>query len=125
MVKAIEHADLLLLKENIIKIGKKHSPKRKKMKMSRCLIKPKDQNHQIAVGIDPPLQCWFIQVFDLAYEKIKKEEKLIIDLDSSSRWPIIEIINEYADLEDSYAAQVKDYIAMDLDPKLIPLINVT
>ena len=93
--------------------------------MSRCLIKPKDQNHQIAVGIDPPLQCWFIQVFDLAYEKIKKEEKLIIDLDSSSRWPIIEIINEYADLEDSYAAQVKDYIAMDLDPKLIPLINVT
>ncbi len=89
--------------------------------MSRCILKPKNADHAIAVGIDPPLQCWFVQVFDLNHEKIKEEEKLLVNLDSGSRWPIIKAIKEYAEPNNPYNMAVIDSISMDLDPQVVPL----
>jgi hypothetical protein len=87
--------------------------------MSRVILPPKT-NHTIAVGIDPAFQMWFIQVFDLPENQNDDEsEKLLVDMDTSNRWKVIEVIDEYADSNSQFVAEVKEFIFLDLDPGLI------
>ena len=87
--------------------------------MSRVTLKSKTE-HAIAVGIDPTFQMWFIQVFDLLENQKEDEgEKLLVDLDTSNRWKVVEVIDEYADLEDEFTAKVREQVMLDLDPGLL------
>ena len=87
--------------------------------MSRVILPPKT-NHTIAVGIDPAFQMWFIQVFDLPENQNPDEcEKLLVDMDTPNRWKIIEVIEQYASQDSQFVAEVKEMIALDLDPGLL------
>lgn len=87
--------------------------------MSRVILPPKTE-HTIAVGIDPAFQMWFVQVFDLPEnQKEDESEKLLVDMDTSNRWKVIEVIEEYADSNSQFVAEVKEMIALDLDPGLL------
>ena len=87
--------------------------------MSRVILPPKTE-HTIAVGIDSAFQMWFVQVFDLPEnQKEDESEKLLVDMDTSNRWKVIEVIEEYADSNSQFVAEVKEMIALDLDPGLL------
>ena len=88
--------------------------------MSRVLLTPKNNaSLHIAVGIDPPFQCWFIQVMTEVTLHDDEEPKMLVDLDTSNRWKIIEVIDKYADIENKFVAKVREYITLDLDPGLL------
>jgi hypothetical protein len=98
--------------------SKKKSTKqtRSRKKMSRMQL-PSKGGHNIAVGICNDL--WFIQVFDLEEnQKDDQSEKLLVDLTTSNRWKIIEVIKKYADPDKAITRGAMNEISLDLDPTL-------
>jgi hypothetical protein len=93
--------------------SKKSKAKRKKH-MSRALLSPKNKDHSIALGIENGL--WFLQVFDLEYEREHSEEKLLVDIDTSNRWKIVELIDSYADTATHGTRSARESVILDLDP---------
>jgi len=93
--------------------SKKLKTKEKKQ-MSRSILSSKDKDHSIALGIENGM--WFLQVFDLKYEREHSEEKLLVDLDTSNRWKIVELIDSYADTTLHATKEVRESVMLDLDP---------
>ena len=82
--------------------------------MSRCVVKAKDPDHTVVVGLNHGHLPWFIQVF-------KGEEDIPFhDRDYRSKMHLVQDMNKYCVMTDWYTRSVADAIAMDVDPKMIP-----
>ena len=62
------------------------------------------------VGIDPPLQCWFVQVYGPDEDPVK-------DIDMASQGQVLDVMNRYADMSSPLAKRAYDFIVLDLDPQ--------
>lgn len=100
--------------------------------MSRCTVqmdKVKYPHYSMVVGLDPPMSCWFFQVYDdrvgVGDGPCGKCNTVDCDCDEVVAWePVIRSNGELmehmqkwgVDLSDPYTKEVYGYIAMDLDP---------
>ena len=85
--------------------------------MSRVILESTDPTiESVVVGIDPPLGCWFAQVYNAA--PTSEENELRIWKDIASQSEVIEVIKKYADLKCPRTQKVLEYVVMDLDPQI-------
>lgn len=83
--------------------------------MSRVKLQPKNPEHDVVVGLDPPLSTFFITV------TVKQDEDDLRDLPPvlfQDRWrtaDVVEKIEEFAE-DTPRRKAVVEYILMDLDP---------
>lgn len=80
--------------------------------MSRVIVKAKNPNHEVVVGLDRPLQHYFIQVYDLSAE----DEEPFFWEDTRSNYKLCEHMREYCDLEDPATAKAFGNVQGDWDP---------
>jgi hypothetical protein len=86
--------------------------------MSRIKLEPKNENHEVVVGLDAPMNTFFITVTE------KQDDDDLRDLDPiefKSRWDRSEVIgkiDEYAK-DTERTKQAKNAIFLDMDPAQI------
>ena len=84
--------------------------------MSRVAVPCKEKDLELIVGIDPPLQQWFFQLWDYSNGDEPEEPKMDSDpFNGCTRSELIDVINKFGD-DSQETKSIRDKIAMDLDP---------
>jgi hypothetical protein len=85
--------------------------------MSRVSLRTKEPGCELVVGIDPPLQCWFVQYYEPEPEDPEEEHGPAVWKMQITRWEVVEYIDQYGDSSCPLVKKVRDKVVMDLDPK--------
>lgn len=84
--------------------------------MSRVQIEPKDPGHEIVVGLDRPLNTFFIMVTEKPADGEDEEDSFPLEFKSRwSRAEVLERIEKYA-VDSPRTQAVTEAILLDMDP---------
>ena len=90
--------------------------------MSRVPLACNNANNQLIVGLDPPLQAYFYQLYGPARTVVEDDGEEWED-DSPIEWvvtaprhEVLEMIEKHCDMNDSWTREVYNLIVLDLDP---------
>ena len=83
--------------------------------MSRVELQPKNPEHEIVVGLDRPLNTFFISVMQVQAEDDLRDLPPVEFRDRWDRSEVVEKIEEYA-IDNAWTKEVKRAIFLDLDP---------
>jgi len=83
--------------------------------MSQVKLHPKNPEHEITVGLDRPLNTFFISVFVIQADDDLRDLPPVEFRDRWDRGDVVEKIDEYAVANDR-TEKVKRAIFLDLDP---------
>jgi len=96
--------------------------------MSRYILKGKEPGSEVAVGLDNPLQHWFLQYYPKGVdyeppEDSEEEEGPTVWKDTRSNYEMLDFMEEFCDMEHSLFKQVRERISGDFDPH--PVVGIT
>ncbi len=82
--------------------------------MSLYKLRAKGPRFSIALGFDRPMECYFFQLWNLEED----DEEPIINVDTRKNYEVLTLMDQYVDLTQPQAQDIRDGISGDWDPEI-------